>query len=611
MDLAVRPINEKFAFDQNFLEKTLPFHPVSENSGILSDLLLGTACRALREQPKIVDNRTFHALGWSFLMVVNHAQETTAANDIMSYDVVTVGAGPAGLAFAIRLKQLSPQTSICVLEKGATIGAHILSGAVVEPEPFSRLLPDWQSLLGSECLPVHDDQLYYLSQRRAWPLPTIGPATNQGHWIISLGALCRHLANYADSLGVDIFPGFAASRVLQADDGRVTGVQTGAMGVDRDGHAGPNYSPGVNIHARCTVLAEGARGHLTQDLLRYFRLTATCMPQTYSIGIKERWQLQPGLGRPGRVMHTLGWPATGRQFGGGFLYDLHHDQVAIGYISSLNYRNPNFRPWDALQSWKSHPSIAPRLEGGTVLSAGARAIVTGGWQALPQLEMPGALLIGDTAGLLNFAKIKGVHQAVRSGELAAEHLQQSQLTTVGFSAKLRRSPIGRELQQVRNIKPGFHFGTWLGLVNAAWETLTCGHSPWTLRLRQDDSAMARRNNQPIGKSSERYPFPPYDRLQALSFAEIKQTENQPIHLLIQDPSLCVDRCFHEYGNPCTRFCPANVYEMREDPSSPSGRKLQINAANCLHCKTCDIKDPYQLIRWVPSEGGSGPNYHNL
>jgi len=532
--------------------------------------------------------------------------------DVMEYDVVTVGAGPAGLAFAIRLKQLKPELSVCVIEKASTIGAHILSGAVIEPGPLDTLLPNWRANPPPICVPAKDDEFWLLSKTGGRKLPLPPTMNNHGNFIVSLGAMCAWLAPQAEALGVEIYPGFAAAETLHDDSGAVVGVRIGDMGVAKDGSHKPTYTAGIDIRAKVTVLAEGARGHLTKRLIKQFRLDADSDPQTYSIGIKELWQVPEERVTPGRIVHTVGWPADNRTYGGSFLYHLDKGRIALGYVSGLDYKDPRYEPWEAFQQWKNHPMVKPLLEGGSILSAGARAIVTGGWQSLPKVEMPGALLIGDTAGLLNVPKIKGTHQAMRSGMLAAEHLAET-LSPQGWDAKLRASEAMAELRRVRNIKPGFKRGFWFGMFNAAWETVTGGASPWTLRNTPDWSSLEK-----IGEyESPRRDYvdrtlPPRDRLAGVYFAATEHDEDQPVHLKVVDTSICVTRCAEEYANPCTRFCPAGVYEIVDDPSSEgAGKRLQINAANCVHCKTCDIKDPYEIIHWVTPEGGSGPNYQNL
>ncbi len=528
--------------------------------------------------------------------------------DIMEYDVVTVGAGPAGLSFAIHLKQLNPELSVCVIEKASTIGAHILSGAVIEPSPLDALLPGWRDNPPPICVPATTDEFLLLNKTGATKLPNPPQMNNHGNFIVSLGAMCAWLAPQAEALGVEIYPGFAASEILFDDAGAVAGVRIGDMGIAKDGSHKDSYTQGIDIKAKLTVLGEGARGHLTKQLVNKFNLDAESDPQSYSIGIKELWQVKPGTSQPGKIVHTVGWPADNNTYGGSFLYHLDKDRIALGYVSGLDYQDPNYQPYEAFQQWKNHPSVKSLLEGGTILSAGARAIVTGGYQSLPKVEMPGALLIGCAAGLLNVPKIKGVHQAIRSGMLAAKHAAQN-LSSEGWDAKLRASEAMAELKKVRNIKPGFKKGFWFGMINAGFETVTAGLAPWTWRVKPDYSALKKLDEQSSPKRDyvERT-LSPRDRLAGVYFAATEHDEDQPIHLHVADTNICIDQCTKEYGNPCTRFCPAGVYEMVNDDT---GTRLQINAANCVHCKTCDIKDPYQIINWVTPEGGAGPNYLNL
>jgi electron-transferring-flavoprotein dehydrogenase len=528
--------------------------------------------------------------------------------ETMEYDVIVVGAGPAGLSFAIRLKQIKPDLTVCVIEKASTIGAQILSGAVIEPQPLDALLPGWRDNPPPVCVPAKEDEFWLLSKTGSRKLPIPAGMHNQGNFIVSLSAMCAWMAPQAEALGVDVFPGFAAAENIYNDDGSVAGVRIGDMGIAKDGTHKAGYTQGIDIKARLTVLAEGARGHLTKQLIKRFALDKDSDPQGYSIGIKELWQLPAGRVDPGKIVHSFGWPADNHTYAGSFLYHLDKDRIALGYVSGLDYSDPNYQPWEAFQQWKNHPSVKPLLEGGTILSAGARAIVTGGYQSLPNVEMPGALLIGDTAGLLNVPKIKGTHQAIRSGMLAAEHIADN-LSSAGWNAKLRGSDVMAELKQVRNIKPGFKKGLWFGILNAAWETVLKGASPWTLKNKADWSSLHKlgQHEEPKRDYVQR-DLAPRDRLAGVYFAATEHDEDQPIHLRVADTTICIDRCTVEYGNPCQRFCPANVYEIVQDEA---GKRLQINAANCVHCKTCDIKDPYQIIDWVTPEGGSGPNYQNL
>ena len=538
--------------------------------------------------------------------------------DVMEYDVVTVGAGPAGLAFAIRLKQLKPDIRVCVIEKASTIGAQILSGAVIEPQPLNELLPEWGKNPPPVCVPVTEDEFWFLPDHaRAIKSPITPPQMhNHGNFIVSLGALCAWLAPQAEALGVEIYPGFAASEPLFGDGGAVCGVRIGDMGVAKDGKHKPGYTQGIDILAPITILAEGCRGHLSKQLIAKYQLDADSDPQTYGIGIKELWQVPAGRTMPGKVMHTIGWPMDNRTYGGSFLYHMDKDRLAIGFVTGLDYEDPMLSPFEAFQQLKNHPHIKPLLDGGNLVSAGARAIVEGGYQSLPKVEMPGAMLIGDSAGLLNVPKIKGTHQAIRSGMLAAEHVVAANSPT-GWDAKLRGSVVMSELKKVRNIRPGFNKGLWLGLANAGWETLTLGLSPWTLKNHADWSSLKKvAPNETVAEDQKRLGYiertlAPRDRLASVYFAATEHDEDQPVHLHVADTDVCVTKCASEYQNPCTRFCPAGVYEIVADESTQAGKRLQINAANCVHCKTCDIKDPYQIITWVTPEGGSGPNYQNL
>jgi electron-transferring-flavoprotein dehydrogenase len=529
--------------------------------------------------------------------------------DVMEYDVVVVGAGPAGLACAIRLKQLDPGRSVCLLEKGATVGAHSLSGAVMEPAPLDALLPAWRDAPLPIRVPVRRDEFRLLTRSgRLW-FPTPPQQHNAGNFIVSLGGLTAWLGTQAESLGIDVFAGFAAAETLFDAAGAVAGVRIGDMGLERDGTPGPNYTAGPEVRAKTTVLAEGCRGSLTKQLIGRYALDRDCDPQTYALGFKELWELPAGRVEPGLVQHSFGWPMDAHTYGGSFVYHLDANRAYVGYVVGLDYQDPRLRPFEAFQQFKNHPSIRPFLEGGEIVSAGARTISAGGWQSTPRLEMPGALLIGDAGGVLNVPKIKGIHQSIRSGMLAAEHLAETG-SPAGFDARWRASPGGAELRKVRNFKPGFQRGLWFGLANAALETATGGRLPWTLKNHANPTALKPLDEyeSPQRGWGERT-LPPRDRLASVFFAATTHEESQPIHLHVADTSVCATRCAREFDNPCTRFCPVGVYEMIDDGAG--GRRLQINAANCVHCKACDIKDPYRIITWVTPEGGSGPNYQTL
>jgi electron-transferring-flavoprotein dehydrogenase len=530
--------------------------------------------------------------------------------DVMEYEVAIVGAGPAGLSCAIRLKQLNPELSICVLEKAASLGAHSLSGAVLEPGPLDELLPQWREHAPAICVPAGRDEFYYLTRRGRMKSPMVPPQMrNHGNFIVSLGQLIPILGQEAERLGVDVFAGFAAAEALIDAAGGVMGVRIGDMGVEKNGEPGPNFAPGPEIHAKITMFCEGCRGSTAKQLIARFKLDAGKSPQTYGLGFKEMWQLPQGRVEPGLIQHTLGWPLDNRTYGGSYLYHLDGDRVYLGFVVGLDYEDPRFKPFEAFQQWKNHPSILRLLKGGEILAGGARTLIEGGYQSMPTLEMPGALLVGDAGGTLNTPKIKGIHQAIRSGMTAAAHYVETR-TSAGFDQRWRESPGGRELHKVRNIRPGFRHGLWFGIANAAWETLTLGRSPWTLANHADHSALKHLDHASPDRDWGDRELPPRDRLASVFFAATTHDENQPVHLHVADTTLCATRCLEDFGNPCTNFCPANVYEMIAD--GKGGQKLQINASNCVHCKACDIKEPYAgQITWVPPEGGSGPNYQSL
>jgi electron-transferring-flavoprotein dehydrogenase len=547
-----------------------------------------------------------------------------AERESMEYDVVIVGAGPAGLAAAIRLKQLAAadgrDTSVCVLEKGSEVGAHILSGAVMDPRALTELLPDWQARGAPLNAPVAEDRFLFLTAKRSYRVPNaLLPACfrNHGNYIVSLGSVCRWLAREAEALGVEIFPGFAAAQVLYGDDGGVVGVATGDMGVGRDGKPTASYQPGMELRAKYTFFAEGCRGHLGRQLQERYRLSEQADPQVYGIGLKELWEIRPERHLKGLVVHTAGWPLDNETYGGSFLYHLEDNLAAVGFVVGLGYSNPYLSPYEEFQRYKTHPAIRPFLEGGKRIAYGARAIAAGGLQSLPRLVFPGGCLIGDDAGFLNASRIKGSHAAMKSGMLAAEAAHAA-LAAGGaggelhdYPAAFRASWLHEELYRARNFKPWMAKGLVTGTLMVGIDQIVFGgRAPWTLRHRHADHEMLRVKHeaQPIA-----YPKPDgvltFDRLSSVFLSNTNHNEDQPCHLTLKDATVPIKINLELYDAPEQRYCPAGVYEIVREAGG--GPRLQINAQNCVHCKTCDIKDPTQNIVWVAPEGGGGPNYPNM
>ncbi len=546
-----------------------------------------------------------------------------AAREHLEYDVVVVGAGPAGLATAIHLKQLAErrgrECSVCVLEKGSEVGAHILSGAVIDPAALGELFPNWRFIGAPLHQAVTDDRFMFLTERQAWKFPRWALPecfVNEGNYVASLGKLCRWLGNQAEGLGVEIYPGFAAVEVLFTDDGRVRGVATGDVGVGRSGERTSRFQPGIEIAAKYTVFAEGCRGHLGKMLQSTFDLRKDCAPQVYGVGIKELWEVRADCHVPGLVVHTAGWPLQSDTYGGSFMYHFEENQVAVGFVVGLGYRNPYLSPFEEMQRYKTHPAIRGFFEGGRRISYGARAISAGGLQSLPRLVFPGGALVGDDAGFLNASRIKGIHAAIKSGMLAAsaacdalvEGRSHDELS--GYPEAFSGSWLHEELRRARNFKPWMSKGLYVGTLMAGLDQkLLRGKAPWTLTHAHEDHETL------VPKAEARridYPKPDgmltFDRLSSVFASNTSHAEDQPVHIKVADSLLPLALNLPVYGGPEARYCPAGVYEFPEDAA---GARLQINAANCLHCKTCDIKDPSQNIQWSPPEGAGGPNYPNM
>ena len=535
------------------------------------------------------------------------------ARESMAFDVLIVGAGPAGLAAAIRLRQLRPETSVCVVEKGSEVGAHILSGAVIEPRALAELLPDWQERGAPLTTGAGEDRFLFLTERRAIRLPLPPQMRNHGNYIVSLGAVCRWLGEQAEALGVEIYPGFAAAELLE-EDGRIVGVATGDMGIGKGGEPGPNHTRGMELRAPYTLFGEGCRGSLSKQLMARFALRDGVGPQTYGLGVKELWEVPASMHRPGFIQHTMGWPLDRRTYGGSWLYHFGDNLVSYGFVVGLDYANPSLSPFEEAQRFKTHPAMRALFEGARRIGYGARALSEGGLQSIPRLTFPGGALIGDAAGFLNVPKIKGTHAAMKSGMLAAEAVADAldaptpPAEPASFTERFRSSWLWSELHGVRNVRPAFaRYGQLAGFAYSAIDTVALrGRAPWTLsHPHADHEVLAPAASVP----PIAYPKPDgvltFDRLSSVYLSNTNHEEDQPPHLVLRDPAEWKTVNWDVYRSPESRYCPAGVYEAVGTDAAP---RLQINAQNCVHCKTCDIKDPGQNIDWRVPEGAGGPNY---
>lgn len=539
--------------------------------------------------------------------------------DLIEFDVVIVGGGPSGLAMSIRLAQLAKKQdkklSICLIDKGETIGAHILSGAILEPRALDELLPDWQHRNPPAHTPVTEDQFIFLTKNKSVRLPTPPTMQNHRNFIISLGQFCRFLSTIAEELEVNVLPGFAATEILYEND-RVCGVVTGDKGVDYQGKPKSNFQPGIELRAKQVIFAEGCRGSLTQTLFDKFQLRDGVDPQTYGLGIKEIWEIPPELHREGLAVHTIGWPLDSKTYGGSFVYHMNNNLLAIGFVVGLDYTNPYLSPYEEFQRFKTHPSISRLLVNGKRIAYGARTLVEGGLQSLPKLTFPGGLIVGDAAGFLNVPKIKGIHMAMKSGMVAAESIftlltQSHETECVDYPAQLKKSWLWDELYRARNIRPALRYGLIPGIIYAAIDTyLFRGHAPWTFHHAQTDRAALKKANE-----CKKIEYPAHDNKitfdisSSLFLSHIQYVENQPYHLKIKNREVAIKTNLAEYAGPEQRYCPAGVYEFFNNEANQP--RLRVNGGNCIHCKACDIKDPTKNITWTPSEGGSGPQYEMM